>query len=60
MIKIGQIVVTKNSGVCKIITEEEMNFGAGIKNIMFYVQFLLKINHQKFIFQQTKMDYYVH
>lgn len=31
MIKIGQIVVTKNSGVCKIITEEEMNFGAGIK-----------------------------
>lgn len=31
MIKIGEIVVTKNAGVCKIITEEEMNFGAGPK-----------------------------
>lgn len=29
MFEIGQIVVTKNSGVCQIVSEEEINFGAG-------------------------------
>jgi len=31
MFKIGQIVVTKNSGVCQIVSEEEINFGVGNK-----------------------------
>lgn len=31
MFEIGQVVVTKNSGVCKILGKEEKDFGAGIK-----------------------------
>lgn len=29
MIEIGQVVVTKNSGVCEIISKEEMSFSVG-------------------------------
>ena len=41
MFEIGQIVVTKNSGVCQIISEEEINFGVGSKKYLILKPFFV-------------------
>ena len=41
MFEIGQIVVTRNSGVCQIISEEEINFGVGSKKYLILKPFFV-------------------